>query len=99
MNTVATQNPAAFDFHGPGFFDTTRVAAGPPDLGAEILRTNSAAVRTGAEAMIEKLREIITVLDHEAPGAQMGQSQIEPRVHGRLGTRAGRRHGDARAGF
>ena len=67
VNTVAAQNPAAFDFHGPGFFDTTRVAAGQPDLWAEILRTNSAAVRAGAEAMIEKLREITTLLDREAP--------------------------------
>ena len=67
VNTVAAQNPAAFDFHGPGFFDTTRVAAGQPDLWAEILRTNSTAVRAGAEAMIEKLREITTLLDREAP--------------------------------
>lgn len=67
VNTVAAQNAAAFDFHGPGFFDTTRVAAGQPDLWAEILRTNSAAVRAGAEAMIEKLREITTLLDREEP--------------------------------
>ncbi|MEO7318809.1 MAG: prephenate dehydrogenase/arogenate dehydrogenase family protein [Chthoniobacteraceae bacterium] len=67
VNTVAAQNPAAFDFHGPGFFDTTRVAAGQPELWAEILRTNSAAVRAGAEAMIEKLREITTLLEREAP--------------------------------
>ena len=67
VNTVAAKNPAAFAFHGPGFFDTTRVAAGQPELWAEILRTNSAAVRAGAEAMIEKLREITTLLDREEP--------------------------------
>ena len=67
VNTVAEKNPGAFDFHGPGFFDTTRVAGGQPELWAEILRTNSAAVRAGAEAMIEKLREITTLLDREAP--------------------------------
>ena len=67
VNTVEAKNPAAFEFHGPGFFDTTRVAGGPPDLWAEILRTNSAAVRAGAEAMIEKLREITTLLDREEP--------------------------------
>ncbi len=67
VNTVAAQNPDAFDFHGPGFFDTTRVASGEPDLWAEILRTNSAAVRASAEAMIEKLREITTLLDREEP--------------------------------
>ena len=67
VNTVAAQNPAAFDFHGPGFFDTTRVAAGQPELWVEILRTNRAAVRASAEAMIEKLREITTLLDSETP--------------------------------
>ena len=67
VNTVAAQNPAAFDFHGPGFFSTTRVAAGQPEMWAEILRTNSAAVRASAEAMIEKLREITTLLDREEP--------------------------------
>ena len=67
VNTVAAKNPGALDFHGPGFFDTTRVAAGQPDLWAEILRTNSVAVRASAEAMIEKLREITTLLDREAP--------------------------------
>ena len=34
---------------------------------AEILRTNRAAVRAGVEATIEKLREIATLLDREAP--------------------------------
>ena len=67
VNTVAARNPGALDFHGPGFFDITRVAAGQPELWAEILRTNSAAVRAGAEAMIEKLREITTLLDREEP--------------------------------
>ena len=67
VNTVAAQNPGAFAFHGPGFFDTTRVAGGQPDLWAEILRTNCVAVRAGAEAMIEKLREITTLLDREEP--------------------------------
>lgn len=67
VNTVAAKNSAAFAFHGPGFFDTTRVAAGQPDLWAEILRTNSVAVRAGVEAMIEKLREITTLLDREEP--------------------------------
>ena len=67
VNTVAARNPGALDFHGPGFFDTTRVAAGQPELWVEILRTNSAAVRAGAEAMIEKLREITTLLDREEP--------------------------------
>lgn len=67
VNVVGQENAAAFDFSGPGFRDTTRVAAGPPAMWAEILRSNHVAVRASAEAMIEKLREIITLLDHDAP--------------------------------
>jgi prephenate dehydrogenase len=67
IQTVLTENARAFDFSGPGFRDTTRVAAGPPAMWAEILRTNRAAVRKSAEAMIENLRGIITLLDRDAP--------------------------------
>lgn len=67
VNTVAAENPAAFDFHGPGFSGITRVAASPPAMWAEILCTNRDAVRNSAQAMIEKLREIITLLDRETP--------------------------------
>lgn len=65
VHTVQVENAGAFDFSGPGFRDTTRVASGPPAMWAEILRTNRDAVRKSAEAMIEKLREIITLLDRE----------------------------------
>ena len=61
------ENARAFEFSGPGFRDTTRVAAGPPAMWAEILRTNRDAVRKSAEALIEKLRGIITLLEHEQP--------------------------------
>lgn len=67
IQTIAGQNPAALDLHGPGFLDHTRVASGPPEMWAEILRTNRVAVRAGVEATIEKLREITTLLDREAP--------------------------------
>jgi prephenate dehydrogenase len=66
VNMVGEKNAAAFDFSGPGFRDATRVAGGPPAMWAEILRSNHTAVRAAAEAMIEKLREITTLLDHEA---------------------------------
>lgn len=65
VNLVAEKNAVAFDFAGPGFRDTTRVASGPPEMWAEILRSNHAAVRAAVEAMIEKLREIATLLDHD----------------------------------
>jgi len=67
VDTVASENPAAFDFCGPGFRDTTRVAGGPPAMWAEILGTNSTAVRAAAEALIEKLRGIATLLDRDRP--------------------------------
>jgi prephenate dehydrogenase len=67
VNTVGTENFAAFDFCGPGFRDTTRVAGGPPEMWAEILRTNRVAVRAALEALIEKLRESATLLDRDRP--------------------------------
>jgi prephenate dehydrogenase len=67
MNTVAAENPRAFEFCGPGFRDSTRIAASPAVMWAEILGSNREAVRHAAEAMIEKLREIITLLGHDRP--------------------------------
>lgn len=67
VNTVTASSPGAFDFCGPGFRDTTRVAAGPPAMWAEILRTNQVAVRSAVEALIEKLREMTTLLDRDQP--------------------------------
>ena len=67
VHTVLAENARAFEFSGPGFRDTTRVAAGPPAMWAEILRANRDAVRKSAEAMIEKLRGILTLLDRDQP--------------------------------
>ncbi len=67
VHTVLAKNAHAFEFSGPGFRDITRVAAGPPAMWAEILRTNRDAVRNSAEALIEKLREILTLLDRDPP--------------------------------
>ncbi|HEY3901939.1 MAG TPA: prephenate dehydrogenase/arogenate dehydrogenase family protein [Chthoniobacter sp.] len=66
VNLVGEKHAEAFPFAGPGFRDTTRVASGPPEMWTEILRSNHAAVRAAVEAMIEKLREIVTLLDHDA---------------------------------
>ncbi len=67
VEMVAGENAAALALCGPGFRDTTRVASGPPAMWTEILQTNRAAVQKSAEAMIEKLREIITLLGPAAP--------------------------------
>jgi len=69
VQTVAEQLPAAFDFCGPGFRDTTRVAGGPPDMWTEILAENRAAVRTAIDGLIEKLRGLSTLLA-DAPSAE-----------------------------
>ncbi len=71
VSMVGAKNEAAFALCGPGFRDTTRVASGPPGMWTEILRTNHAAVRNSAEAMIEKLREIITLIDPATPDRAM----------------------------
>lgn len=63
VETAAGAHPAALDFCGPGFRDTTRVASGPPAMWAEILHANRDAVRKSAEAMIENLRRAVTLLD------------------------------------
>jgi prephenate dehydrogenase len=80
---VAEQKGNAFDFSGPGFRDTTRIAGGPPAMWTEILQSNRAAVRKSAEAMIEKLREIVTLLDRDSPDAtqRMNQFLTEAKVH------------------
>jgi prephenate dehydrogenase len=67
IHTVAAKNARAFDFCGPGFRDSTRIASSPPAMWAEILGSNRDAVVRAAEAMIEKLREIITLLDRDRP--------------------------------
>lgn len=76
VQAVAQTGAGALDFAGPGFRDTTRVAAGPPEMWTEILRTNRRAVQKSAEAMIEKLREVITLLDRDAPGDDLRMNEF-----------------------
>ena len=71
VHLVATREAAALQFVGPGFRDTTRVASGPPEMWAEILRANREPVHEVAEAMIEKLNEIIRLLGHDSPDHAM----------------------------
>ena len=62
VDAVAQNQPAAFDFCGPGFRDTTRVASGSPSMWTEILGQNREAVRTCVDGLIEKLRVLSTLL-------------------------------------
>jgi prephenate dehydrogenase len=76
VNAVAGANPSAFEFAGPGFRDTTRVASGPPEMWTEILGVNRVAVKKSAEAMIEKLREFLTLLESPATGGDATMNQF-----------------------
>lgn len=76
INAVEDQLPDAFEYCGPGFRDTTRVASGPTKMWAEILHANAGAVKKSAEAMIEKLREAITLLDFASAGSETQMNEF-----------------------
>ena len=69
VQTALRENPAALDWRGNGFLDTTRVASGPPAMWAEILLENREAVKKAIHAMIENLSEVTKLLDAEETGA------------------------------
>jgi len=69
VQTALRENPAALDWRGNGFLDTTRVASGPPAMWAEILIENRDAVKKAIYAMIENLSEVAKLLDAEDTGA------------------------------
>ena len=71
MNTVAQKNEHAFRVVGPGFRDTTRVAAGPPAMWREILRENSAAVLPAIDALIAKLSDFRQTLALAGDGKEI----------------------------
>ena len=71
MNTVAQKNEHAFRVVGPGFRDTTRVAAGSPAMWREILRENSAAVLPAIDALIAKLADFRQTLALDGDGREI----------------------------
>lgn len=75
VQSVAEQQPSAFDFCGPGFRDSTRIASGPPRMWTEILGENRDAVRTAIDGLIEKLRALSTLLGN-AP-----TTERDPLIH------------------
>ena len=80
VEMVATQHPGALAFCGNGFRDTTRVAAGPAEMWTEIALSNREPLRTAIEAMIEKLGEVVKLLDANDPNA-MTQFLCAARQH------------------
>ena len=71
VNTVAQRNEHAFRVVGPGFRDSTRVAAGPPAMWWEILRENSAAVLPAIDALIAKLSDFRHTLARTGDGREI----------------------------
>lgn len=63
VQAALRENPAALDWRGSGFLDTTRVASGPPAMWAEILVENRDAMKKAIHAMIENLAEVTKLLD------------------------------------
>jgi len=63
VNLVSNTNAGAMQFCGNGFRDTTRIASGPAAMWAEILLSNHDAVKNFTQAIIENLREVVTLLD------------------------------------
>jgi prephenate dehydrogenase len=69
VNAVAQQLPLAFEFFGPGFRDTTRVAGGLPQMWTEILTENRTEVLKGLRALISQLELAAQALERENPVA------------------------------
>jgi prephenate dehydrogenase len=71
INTVAQRNEHAFRVVGPGFRDSTRVAAGPPAMWREILCENAAAVLPAIDALIAKLSDFRHTLARTGDGKEI----------------------------
>jgi prephenate dehydrogenase len=62
---VAATNSAALELSGPGFRDSTRIASGAPELWADILLSNSDAVKQQLLAFKDLLEEAFTLLSEK----------------------------------
>ncbi len=65
VNFVCARQPDSLNFCGNGFRDTTRVAAGPPEMWTEILRANREPLQKSLRAMIDSLNEVLTLLNRD----------------------------------
>jgi len=84
VQSALRENPAALEWRGNGFLDTTRVALGPPEMWAGILMENREAVKKAIHAMIENLSEVTKLLDAEETGALEDYLAEARLVRGRL---------------
>ena len=63
VSTALADAPEAAKLAGPGFRDTTRVAAGSPEMWAEILLENREALQPRLEEMGQRVRETLAFLE------------------------------------
>ena len=63
VDGAARAEPAALEFAARGFRDTTRIAAGDPDMWAEIFLANRDALTATVDAFREALGELQQVID------------------------------------
>ena len=76
VSVVAAHAPEALAVCGPGFHSSVRLAGSDPAMWTEILAHNNAAVRKSLDALIEKLRELATLLDRADPGCDSAMHEF-----------------------
>jgi prephenate dehydrogenase len=86
VRNVEEACPEAFGFCGPGFRDSTRIAAGLPGMWTEILSSNRSAVAGS-------LRGLIAILEPLAAQLERGGPEAEAAIHDFLAAAKGRRDG------
>jgi prephenate dehydrogenase len=69
VDGAARAEPAALEFAARGFRDTTRIAAGDPDMWAEIFLANRDALTATVDAFREALGELQQVIDGDRADA------------------------------
>ncbi len=77
VNAVGREMPGAFEFCGPGFRDTTRVASGSPSMWTEILRCNRREVVGGVREVIGQLEEVAGILERLDAPENAGSASME----------------------
>lgn len=77
---VERWEPAAFDLAARGFRDTTRVAAGDPEMWRDIFLANREAVIAGARAFARALEELAALVERgDGPALQAALARIRER--------------------
>ena len=82
VNAVNDQLPLAFDFFGPGFRDTTRVAGGLPQMWTEILFENRTEVLKGLRALSAQLENAARLLEATSLPEGSGNPDAPSGSHG-----------------